>query len=119
MAKSKIEKLEDVIADIYDRVDSSYKLALEEREHEVANETAYATVILNEIIKRTGIKLFYPNKWRLVYTASDCPKFEVICPHGVGHHKGVHGCHMSKIHKNKSCCTDCPPELWKKVTKDK
>jgi len=35
---------------------------------------------------------------------------EAICPHGVGHHDGVHGCD--------GCCTTCPPELWKQVTHD-
>lgn len=35
---------------------------------------------------------------------------EVICPHGIGHHKGIHGCD--------SCCKNAPPELWAKTTKD-
>ena len=33
---------------------------------------------------------------------------EAVCSHGVGHHKGVHGCD--------GCCEDCPDELWDKVT---
>ena len=43
---------------------------------------------------------------------------EAICPHGVGHHKGVHGCHMSDITPGYGCCHDCPPELWEQVTSD-
>lgn len=43
---------------------------------------------------------------------------EAICPHGVGHHKGVHGCHMSKINEGKACCADAPKEIWKVVSKD-
>ncbi len=35
---------------------------------------------------------------------------EAICEHGVGHHKGVHGCD--------GCCKDCPLEIWDKVTND-
>lgn len=50
-------------------------------------------------------------EWRLVHTLSDMPKWEVICPHGVGHHKGIHGCD--------GCCDKAPKALWKKVTKDK
>lgn len=46
----------------------------------------------------------------------DNPFFEAICPHGVGHHKGVHGCHAGD--DGKSCCSSCPPEIWDKVTKD-
>lgn len=41
---------------------------------------------------------------------------EAICEHGVGHHKGIHGCHMGK--DDKMCCMSCPKELWDKVTKD-
>lgn len=33
---------------------------------------------------------------------------EAICPHGIGHHKGVHGCD--------GCCADAPPEIWEQVT---
>ena len=43
---------------------------------------------------------------------------EAICPHGVGHHKGVHGCHMSKKTYGHGCCYDAPEELWSTVTKD-
>lgn len=40
---------------------------------------------------------------------------EAICPHGIGHHKGVHGCD--------GCCFDIsktpPPEdIWSQVTED-
>lgn len=35
---------------------------------------------------------------------------EAICPHGIGHHKGVHGCD--------GCCKNCPKELWDKVTNE-
>jgi len=35
---------------------------------------------------------------------------EAACPHGVGHHKGVHGCD--------GCCTKAPKDLWDNVTKD-
>ncbi len=41
---------------------------------------------------------------------------EAICAHGVGHHNGVHGCHMGK--DGKACCYNCPPEIWAQVTKD-
>lgn len=40
---------------------------------------------------------------------------EAICPHGIGHHKGVHGC---DVVKGRSCCVDCPKELWDMVTED-
>ena len=49
-------------------------------------------------------------EWRLVNTYSDFPKTEAICPHGIGHHKGVHGCD--------GCCDNCPAELWENVTND-
>ncbi len=35
---------------------------------------------------------------------------EAICPHGIGHHKGVHGCD--------GCCKNPPKEMWDKVTQD-
>lgn len=35
---------------------------------------------------------------------------EAICPDGVGHHKGVHGCD--------GCCKDAPNEIWTEVTQD-
>lgn len=35
---------------------------------------------------------------------------EAICPHGVGHHKGVHGCD--------GCCGDAPAVLWAQVSED-
>ncbi len=44
---------------------------------------------------------------------------EAICPHGVGHHKGIHGCHEGDTEVGESCCVSCPPELWKMVTEDK
>jgi len=33
---------------------------------------------------------------------------EAICPHGIGHHKGTHGCDR--------CCVDAPKEIWEEVT---
>lgn len=36
---------------------------------------------------------------------------EAICPHGIGHHKGVHGCD--------GCCKSAPRDIWEKVTEDK
>lgn len=33
---------------------------------------------------------------------------EAYCPHGIGHHKGVHGCD--------GCCANCPKEIWDQVT---
>ena len=54
------------------------------------------------------------NKWELSKQYGrdihDSPFFEAICPHGIGHHKGVHGCD--------GCCEDAPKEIWDKVTKD-
>ncbi len=38
------------------------------------------------------------------------PFHEAICPHGVGHHKGVHGCD--------GCCENAPKEIWDKVSED-
>lgn len=38
------------------------------------------------------------------------PFYEAICSHGIGHHKGVHGCD--------GCCADAPEEIWNKVTED-
>lgn len=38
------------------------------------------------------------------------PFTEAICPHGVGHHKGVHGCD--------GCCAFWPKHISKKVGKD-
>ena len=35
---------------------------------------------------------------------------EAICFHGVGHHKGRHGCD--------GCCGRCPEEIWEKVSED-
>ena len=35
---------------------------------------------------------------------------EAICPHGVGHHKGIHGCD--------GCCKDAPYYFWNKVTEE-
>lgn len=45
------------------------------------------------------------------YRDMHAPGFtEWICKHGVGHHKGIHGCC--------SCCLNAPKELWDKVTQD-
>lgn len=35
---------------------------------------------------------------------------EAICPHGVGHHLGIHGCD--------GCCKTIPKEFRNQVTKD-
>lgn len=35
---------------------------------------------------------------------------EATCPHGIGHHKGVHGCD--------GCCAEAPDEIWSKVTEE-
>lgn len=35
---------------------------------------------------------------------------EAVCPHGVGHHKGVHGCD--------GCCANPPAPIWAQVTVD-
>ncbi len=35
---------------------------------------------------------------------------EAICAHGVGHHRGIHGCD--------GCCDDMPIVLLNKTTKD-
>lgn len=35
---------------------------------------------------------------------------EAICEHGIGHHKGVHGCD--------GCCETCPESIWSQVTED-
>ena len=35
---------------------------------------------------------------------------EARCPHGVGHHRGVHGCD--------GCCGKAPEGLMEKTTKD-
>lgn len=40
----------------------------------------------------------------------ESPFKEAICPHGIGHHKGIHGCD--------GCCKDVPKEIWKQVSKD-
>lgn len=35
---------------------------------------------------------------------------EALCSHGVGHHRGIHGCD--------GCCENMPEEIAKKTTKD-
>jgi hypothetical protein len=35
---------------------------------------------------------------------------EAVCPHGIGHHKGVHGCD--------GCCNQAPEDMWEKVSAD-
>lgn len=32
------------------------------------------------------------------------PFFVALCPHGIGHHKGIHICD--------GCCKDAPKEIW-------
>ncbi len=55
------------------------------------------------------------NEWKLTGEQNgrdmhDVGFVEAICPHGVGHHKGVHGCD--------GCCSTAPKELWDKVSSD-
>lgn len=61
------------------------------------------------------MKTSKPEEWKVpVQYGRDmhCGAFvEAICAHGVGHHKGVHGCD--------GCCSNCPPEIWNQVTEDK
>ena len=63
-------------------------------------------VEMKELIKRQGWRI-YSQKYRDMHPGLF---IEAICPHGVGHHKGVHGCD--------GCCKNCPKDLWKKVSKD-
>uniref|UniRef100_A0A6M3XRC9 Uncharacterized protein n=1 Tax=viral metagenome TaxID=1070528 RepID=A0A6M3XRC9_9ZZZZ len=35
---------------------------------------------------------------------------EAICKHGIGHHRGMHGCD--------GCCENVPKEIWEKTTKE-
>ncbi len=54
-----------------------------------------------------------PNEWKFEKRWSDIRTnglIEAICSHGIGHHKGVHGCD--------GCCNSCPKELWDKVTEE-
>ena len=55
-----------------------------------------------------------PENWKL--TKSDFRDIhakgftEAICEHGIGHHKGVHGCD--------GCCDSWPEEISSKVTEE-
>jgi len=65
-------------------------------------------------MKKTKTKKEIKPKWR-IYTQHyrdmhASPFHEAICEHGVGHHKGVHGCD--------GCCEKCPKEIWNQVTTD-
>ena len=60
--KVRVESLEEVLADIYDKNEKSYEEALKNHEYSVANERAYATAILNSILRRTGTQLYFPKK---------------------------------------------------------
>lgn len=54
------------------------------------------------------------SKWYLNPRFSDIRPdgfVEVLCEHGIGHHKGVHGCD--------GCCADVPDHIWEQVTNDK
>lgn len=56
-----------------------------------------------------------PEEWKLTppqnYRDMHARGFiEAVCAHGIGHHKGVHGCD--------GCCKDVPKEIWDKVTED-
>lgn len=35
---------------------------------------------------------------------------EASCFHGIGHHRGVHGCD--------GCCSTCPKEVWEQTTNE-
>lgn len=57
---------------------------------------------------KPGEWLVMPQKDRDMHS----PSFvEAICVHGVGHHKGIHGCD--------GCCADWPKEVSDRVTEDK
>lgn len=58
--------------------------------------------------KKTKWKLTKPQNGRDMH---DWGFIEAICSHGIGHHKGVHGCDR--------CCNACPEDIWAKVTEDK
>ena len=60
--KKTIESLEDVIADMYSRADKGDKVAFKEKDYEAQNDFSLTFAILNEVIKRTGSKLYYPIK---------------------------------------------------------
>lgn len=47
--------------------------------------------------------------------------YEAICPHGVGHHKGVHGCDGCCGLKKKAedGLMPCPKRIWDRVTEEK
>jgi hypothetical protein len=59
-------------------------------------------------MKKTKV-LKEEGKWTLHERFFDSHRIEAICPHGVGHHKGTHGCD--------GCCSNPPKDLWKKVSK--
>lgn len=62
-----------------------------------------------------------PEKWTIRKRFSDIRSgglVEAICPHGIGHHRGVHGCHM-KDGTLESCCSTCPKEIWEQTTLEK
>lgn len=48
--------------------------------------------------------------WSLHERTFDMAKIEAICPHGIGHHQGIHGCD--------GCCGAMPEDLKDQVTKD-
>lgn len=52
-----------------------------------------------------GWKLTAPQYYRDMHAAGFV---EAMCPHGIGHHKGVHGCD--------GCCVAAPKDIWAKVT---
>ena len=50
-------------------------------------------------------------KWKIVPRYSDIRSnglVEAICEHGIGHHRGVHGCDK--------CCFDWPKDIEKQTT---
>jgi len=59
---------------------------------------------MSEEKKEEDWKLSKPH-WRDMHGLSFV---EAYCSHGIGHHKGVHGCD--------GCCDNCPKEIWDKLT---
>lgn len=54
-----------------------------------------------------------PEEWKFQKRWSDIHGdgfIEAICAHGIGHHKGVHGCD--------GCCVNVPIGIWKLVTNE-
>jgi hypothetical protein len=59
------------------------------------------------------MKTTKPEEWKFIKRFShirDNGLIEAICAHGIGHHKGIHGCD--------GCCANWPKEVSDRVTKD-